>query len=455
MAGAGYKLFNTGDVLTAAQVNTYLMEQTVMVFADAAARTTALSGVVSEGMISYLKDTNAVEVYNGSARVASDDPNAIQNTIVDAKGDLIAASAADTPARLAVGNNGENLVADSGATTGLRWQGNFAVGKNIIINGDFRINQRNFTSNTTSGSFNFDRFYQLNSGGTTTVTPQTFTLGAAPVSGYEGTNFVQIVTSGQSAAGDYAIIGYSDESVRNMAGKTFTFSFWAKATSGTPSVTVEADQNFGNPAASAPVQTTIGKVTLSTSWARYTVTGTIPSISGKTIAGDNDCTKIYLWVSAGSNWNSRTSTLGIQNNTFQFWGIQVEQGNVATAFQTATGTLAGELAACQRYYWRAGGDAVYQYLANGSAVSSTDTRFVVPNPVTMRVASTSVDFSTLAVYDVGGAAFYTITGVTLASASKSSNGVSATVASGLTTQRPFILATNNSTAGYIGFSAEL
>ena len=60
MAGAGYKLFNTGDVLTAAQVNTYLMEQTVMVFADAAARTTALSGVVSEGMISYLKDTNAV-----------------------------------------------------------------------------------------------------------------------------------------------------------------------------------------------------------------------------------------------------------------------------------------------------------------------------------------------------------------------------------------------------------
>ena len=81
MAGAGYKLFNTGDVLTAAQVNTYLMEQTVMVFADAAARTTALSGVVSEGMISYLKDSNAVEVYNGSAWVASDDPNAIHHDI--------------------------------------------------------------------------------------------------------------------------------------------------------------------------------------------------------------------------------------------------------------------------------------------------------------------------------------------------------------------------------------
>ena len=42
MAGAGYKLFNTGDVLTAAQVNTYLQQQTVMVFADATARTAAL-----------------------------------------------------------------------------------------------------------------------------------------------------------------------------------------------------------------------------------------------------------------------------------------------------------------------------------------------------------------------------------------------------------------------------
>jgi hypothetical protein len=121
MAGAGYKLFNTGDVLTAAQVNTYLMEQTVMVFADAAARTTALSGVVSEGMISYLKDTNAVEVYNGSAWVSSDDPNAIQNTIVDAKGDLITATAADTPARLAVGANETRLVADSAAASGLKY----------------------------------------------------------------------------------------------------------------------------------------------------------------------------------------------------------------------------------------------------------------------------------------------------------------------------------------------
>jgi len=70
MAGAGYRLFATGDVLTAAQVNTYLQQQTVMVFADSSARTTALSGVLAEGMVSYLQSDDTVYVYNGSAWVS-------------------------------------------------------------------------------------------------------------------------------------------------------------------------------------------------------------------------------------------------------------------------------------------------------------------------------------------------------------------------------------------------
>jgi hypothetical protein len=53
--------------------------------------------------------------------VTTDDTNAIQNAIVDAKGDLIGATAADTPARLAVGTNGQVLTADSTAATGLKW----------------------------------------------------------------------------------------------------------------------------------------------------------------------------------------------------------------------------------------------------------------------------------------------------------------------------------------------
>ncbi len=59
--------------------------------------------------------------------VTSDDANAIQNTIVDAKGDLIAATAADTPARLAVGANNTVLIADSAEATGLRWGGGWAA----------------------------------------------------------------------------------------------------------------------------------------------------------------------------------------------------------------------------------------------------------------------------------------------------------------------------------------
>ena len=74
MAGAGAKLFVSGDVLTAAQVNTYLMDQAVMRFANEAARTAAFGGagepVLASGMMSFLVDTASVQVYNGTAWVA-------------------------------------------------------------------------------------------------------------------------------------------------------------------------------------------------------------------------------------------------------------------------------------------------------------------------------------------------------------------------------------------------
>jgi len=66
--------------------------------------------------------------------VTTDDTNAIQNAIVDAKGDLIAASAADTPARLAVGANGTTLIAASGETTGLKWEGAWTTWTPTIAN---------------------------------------------------------------------------------------------------------------------------------------------------------------------------------------------------------------------------------------------------------------------------------------------------------------------------------
>jgi hypothetical protein len=68
-AGLGFKEFTTGDVLTAADANGYLASQVVMVFADAAARTSAIASP-EEGMISFLKDTNSTEYYSGAAWVA-------------------------------------------------------------------------------------------------------------------------------------------------------------------------------------------------------------------------------------------------------------------------------------------------------------------------------------------------------------------------------------------------
>ena len=258
---------------------------------------------------------------------------------------------------------------------------------NQILNGDFFINQRAFTSNTTDGSYNFDRFLQKNSGGTTTVTPQVFTPGAAPVAGVEGVNFLQCVTATQSAAGDFAFISQRIENVRTMANRSVVVSFYAKANTGTPKVAVQLVQNFGTGGSpSAEVSTPISAVTISTSWARYEVTVTVPSISGKTIGttANTSYLALNLWQSAGSTYATQASSIGIQNFTLQLWGIQLEAGTVATSFQTATGTIENELLACQRYFYNMKQDL----LMGGQATSTTIARAVGKVPVTMRVDPT-------------------------------------------------------------------
>ena len=75
MAGAGALLFTSGSVLTAAQVNTYLMDQTIMRFASTAARDAAFGGAgeptLATGMHAYTTDTLTLWVYNGTAWVSA------------------------------------------------------------------------------------------------------------------------------------------------------------------------------------------------------------------------------------------------------------------------------------------------------------------------------------------------------------------------------------------------
>lgn len=231
--------------------------------------------------------------------------------------------------------------------------GTIGVGglRNAIINGDFSVNQRGFTSTTTSGTYGFDRWAMLRNGGTVTYSSQAFTVGAPAATGYEAANYARMVTSGQSAAGDFAILQHLIEDVRTFAGTQVTISFWARAGSGTPSVSLECYQVFGNGGSpSAPVESFVAKIQLSTTWTRYQVAYNVPSITGKTIGTDANTSYVGLrfFTSAGSTYNARTGTLGIQNATLDFWGVQVERGARATPFERRP--LAVELTLCQRYY---------------------------------------------------------------------------------------------------------
>jgi hypothetical protein len=369
------------------------------------------------------------------------------NSPLTAKGDLFGYST--TQARVAVGNNGETLVADSSTSTGLSYQANWAAGKNKIINGDFNVNQRNLTSTTTNNIYGFDRWAWLYSGGTCTWSSQTFTAGTAPVAGYESTNFSRVVTSGQSGTNDYAWIAQRIENVRTFAGQTVTISFWAKAATGTPKVGISVEQSFGSGGSSNAI-VNAGNVTISTSWARYSVTASIPSIAGKTIGAGNFLI-VELWSSAGSGLSTYTS-IGVQNATIDIWGVQVEAGSVATAFQTATGTIQGELAACQRYYWRAANSSNYSItLALGRSSTTADVQIALP--VTMRIPPTAVEFSGTTDLTDPNVAGYNATSLSFSNASNSFVKLIINTAGSLSQGKVYVWGTVGT--AFFAFSGEL
>ena len=111
--------------------------------------------------------------------VTSDDANAIQNAIVDAKGDLIAASAADTPARLAVGANNTLLVADSAEATGLKWAGGWTTWTPTLT---FTLGNGSTVARYQQVGKTINGYFKLTWGSTSAFNGQlAFTLPVAPL----------------------------------------------------------------------------------------------------------------------------------------------------------------------------------------------------------------------------------------------------------------------------------
>jgi len=407
-AGLGFKDFVTGEVLTAADVDGYLM-QGVWVFADAAARTAAVTSP-QEGNMSYLKSDDAVYKYDGSSWV--------------------------------------NI--DTAAST--------AINKNYLINGGFAVAQRgtSFTSGANNDdAYTLDRWYILSD--TNDVIDVTQDTTTVPTNG-EFAIALDVETVNKKF-GIATIIENKD--VIGLVGNTVTFSFKAKvsattkldnvkaaivAWSGTAdTVTSDIISAWGaegtNPTliANATYENTPANLSLTTSYATYSISAAVDTASTQ---------NLILFI-----WSDVTDTTA--GDFLYIAESKLELGSTATAFVYAGGTFQGELAACQRYYQRIGGNSAYEGVIVGIGTSANLTRFFVPLKVTMRVSPSSIETNSLAVWDT--ATVVTATSATLSTAENGPNFLSffTSHSSGITQFRPYFLLMNNSTSAYLGINAEL
>jgi hypothetical protein len=313
----------------------------------------------------------------------------------------------------------------------LRYQGSQAAGKNAIINGGFDIWQRGTTS-TFGGYTTADR-WSIFSGAAFTWARESTVVPA-------GSTYSMKITAGASTQ---PIIYQPIETLNaiQFAGKNVTLSLLAQASTNT-SITFDVQWS------SAVDNPLVG------SWT------TLTAVSGgsgtATTSGFTQFSGVFAIPSTAKSLMVRVYTSGsIASGVIVYYGqIQLELGNVATTFTRAGGTIQGELAAAQRYYYRRTGIADSGLAPFSPAFSTTGAAPRIFNPQSMRVTPTAVDFSDLEVGDDVNSPT-AVTGVTLdASSSPWQSTVIITVASGLTQYRSYILRTNTASS-FIGFSAEL
>jgi hypothetical protein len=373
------------------------------------------------------------------------------NSPLTAKGDLFGYSTA--PARLAVGNNGESLVADSSTSSGLRYQ--VAKSVNHIINGGMDIWQRG-TSFASAASLQYttDRFQFLRAGSVAggTLSRQN-TSDTTNLPNIQYCARIARDSGNTSTAVTYFASSLESQETRQLQGQAVVLSFYARKganySAASSGLSVEiisgtgTDQNiFSGFTGQASIASS---VTLTTTWQRFTATATVPSTATQLCV-------LFPFTPVG--------TAGA-NDYYEITGVQLELGTVPTPFQRSGGTLQGELAACQRYYYRRTAVDTYEALSQPfNASSTTRAYFQVVFPVTMRTQPTVFDYSTTySLYRISDVVnFTTPTGFTLdtSGTSKDIGFFLADCASGLTQFRSYALTGSTTTTdGYIGFGAEL
>ena len=319
------------------------------------------------------------------------------------------------------------------------------AGKNAFINGAMDFWQRG-TSFTATFGYTADRFFTYKAAGSHTITRQ--------VTG-DTTNlpFIQYCARVQRNSGQtntdrtQFYQPFDTPTTIPFAGKTVTVSFYARrgANYSPTGNQLEYYLGTGTGTDQQPVngytggaQVAAGNITLTTTWQRFSITGTLAS----------NATEMFFVLL--SNW---TGTAGA-DDWYETTGYQLEVGSVATPFSRAGGTIQGELAACQRYYWRNTSGSAYNALAPyANAKAASQISGVLVHPVAMRVAPTSAEFSTLGVYD--GNTNVAVTSITLAYAGQLSSMMDWNTSGGLTANRSYCLAAYGSTTAYIALSAEL
>jgi hypothetical protein len=255
--------------------------------------------------------------------------------------------------------------------------------------------------------------------------------------------------SGQTGtAGIYLFSSFESVNSIPFAGKQVTFSFYARAGANYSAASsafnyslqggTGTDQQFFAMSGATTIIT--GNATLTTTWQRFTATGTV----GSTV---KQLAPYFVFTPTG--------TAGT-NDYYEVTGVQIDIGSVALPFRTYAATYQGELAACQRYYIKFNGSNLYSGIpAIGYLDTITNATMGCAVPVTMRTTPTSVDFSSLRLNDVASA-YTNVSAVTLDSNYNSPAMPYANfTTSGAIAYRWCRLGQNNSSTAYLAFSAEL